>query len=175
MSRTSYNGFSPDQRTKAGGWAKRARARGELPPIGSECFCCTSTVRVAGHSEDYSEPYGPHIGAFDLCWQCHMMIHCRTRNPVRFAQYVDAIEVRRVNFAKLFTPDFDTFAYMMLNAAGLPMHAATPIVGEPEVKISDVGAGLYNPAVPGSVRRWAPEWKAKYWEQMTSPHPELQL
>src|SRR5262249_54122884 len=32
---------------------------------------------VEPHSEDYSAPFGDHIGAYGLCYRCHMMVHCR--------------------------------------------------------------------------------------------------
>lgn len=43
------------------------------------------------HSEDYSSPYGPHIGQFGLCYVCHMMIHCRFSAPEAWHRYCDLV------------------------------------------------------------------------------------
>lgn len=42
---------------------------------------------IQPHSEDYSEPYGPHIGQWGLCYWCHMLLHCRYRAPAVFHNY----------------------------------------------------------------------------------------
>ena len=74
MTRKSYNGFSAAQRNRAGRWlnAEYAAGRRTRP---TRCQACGTTEGVRGHSEDYSEPFGPHIGAFGLCHRCHLALH----------------------------------------------------------------------------------------------------
>lgn len=91
MARNPYNDFPPNARTKAGQWYRRQVASGLLV-VDDNCMTCGSPQRVNGHSEDYSSPYGPHIGAFDLCWFCHMMIHCRKRNLIAWDRYCEHVE-----------------------------------------------------------------------------------
>lgn len=70
-----YNGFTPSQRMKAFRWLKAQ----DREPV-EVCDACGSKANVNPHSEDYSEPFGDHIGAFALCYACHMMVHCRFKN-----------------------------------------------------------------------------------------------
>lgn len=84
----SYNGFSPKQRYKALKWFKEQISQGlrsEKPK------CCDICGQPHGflqfHSENYSEPFGDHIGEIGLCYICHMMIHCRFKNPLKWACY----------------------------------------------------------------------------------------
>lgn len=79
----SYNGFAPAQRVKALKWLNgEYRAGRRTRP--TSCEACGQTEGLfQAHSEDYSAPFGDHIGEHDLCYVCHMMIHCRfTANPV---------------------------------------------------------------------------------------------
>lgn len=87
----SYNGFEPEQRERALAWLKREYAAGRRtrPRI---CTPCGQTRGIIQHhSEDYSEPFGDHIGAFELCWLCHQMIHSRHRNPQGWDVYREVI------------------------------------------------------------------------------------
>lgn len=87
----SYNGFSPGQRQKAFDWYKAQLAGGgRVKP--SECEACGSTTDVNGHSEDYSEPFGDHIGQIALCFCCHMMVHNRFNNPSSWREYIMFVE-----------------------------------------------------------------------------------
>ena len=73
----SYNGFDPKQRMEAFRWLQDQIAQG-LREQPDTCQSCGQTLgRIMHHSEDYSKPFGPHIGAYIVCWRCHMMIHCR--------------------------------------------------------------------------------------------------
>ena len=97
----SYNGFSPAQRMKALGWLKKEYAAGRRePPIA--CDACGQTKGIIeAHSEDYSEPFGDHIGAYGFCFTCHMMLHCRFRAPDAWSAYCAA-----VNAGSTFPPFF---------------------------------------------------------------------
>ena len=84
----SYNGFTPQQRQKAYNWLKAQIAAKHREPASAPCDACGQPAgRFDHHSEDYSAPYGDHIGGFTLCYPCHMMIHCRHRDKARFSAY----------------------------------------------------------------------------------------
>jgi hypothetical protein len=52
------------------------------------CDACGQTEGpIDAHSEDYSEPFGDHIGEHALCYRCHMAIHTREKNPEAWAIY----------------------------------------------------------------------------------------
>jgi hypothetical protein len=73
----SYNGFSPAQRLRALAWLKGEYAAGRRRPP-TACDACGQTEGIIeAHSEDYSEPFGDHIGAYGLCYRCHMAVHTR--------------------------------------------------------------------------------------------------
>lgn len=56
------------------------------------CDACGQDAGVIQpHSENYSAPYGDHIGEHGLCFTCHMMIHCRFRSPAAWQAYRAAI------------------------------------------------------------------------------------
>lgn len=74
----SYNGFSATQRAAIGPYL-RERIRDGVVWHRPCCDACGSTEHVSGHSEDYSTPYGPHIGAYTLCRKCHNAVHNRGR------------------------------------------------------------------------------------------------
>lgn len=87
-----YNGFSSTQREEAYAWMKAEEAAGRLSSVVSRCCACGQTRgRLEKHSEDYSRPFGPHIGAFGLCVRCHMLIHLRFRRPEAWAKYIEAV------------------------------------------------------------------------------------
>lgn len=89
----SYNGFTPEQRQAAFNWLKVEIAEGRRQAIPDACQCCRQTKGLlCWHSEDYSFPYGDHIGEYALCFICHMMIHCRFKNRAKWIDYVHAIE-----------------------------------------------------------------------------------
>lgn len=118
MTRREYNGFSPAQREAASRWAMPLYASGErVWPI--VCQACGSTEHVAPHSEDYSTPYGDHIGAFALCRKCHYAVHTRFTHPDRFRLRCEAV-----------------LAGALPHQRGIPM---------PEDVLGDIDAGKYAP------------------------------
>jgi hypothetical protein len=111
-----YNGFSPRQRLDALRWfnAERAAGRRENP---SSCDACGQTEgHISGHSEDYSFPYGDHIGRFGVCYRCHMMIHCRFKNAEAWETYKAHLREGRV-FAPI-GRNFWLFRRQTLDAKG---------------------------------------------------------
>lgn len=101
----SYNGFTPEQRMKALYWLK-AQVKAGTRTAPTECMACGQKEGVIeAHSEDYSEPFGDHIGAYAFCYRCHMMIHCRFRSPEAWNSY--RLQVRNGTvFAACYTRNF---------------------------------------------------------------------
>jgi hypothetical protein len=88
---SDYNGFTGQQRTKALRWLNREYAAGRRvrPTV---CDGCGQTAGIIeAHSEDYSEPFGDHIGRFGFCYRCHMMLHNRLNAPEAWERYKAAI------------------------------------------------------------------------------------
>lgn len=126
----SYNGFSGAQRLRALAWAKKGYAAGTR----SRAMACDACGQAEGvldrHSEDYSEPFGPHIGAYGLCYCCHMMIHCRFRAPDPWRAYREAV-AGGATFPPFRSRDFPTFARLFLggtaaNAKGVSARFPEP-------------------------------------------------
>jgi len=89
----SYNGYEPKQRYAALAWLKKEWAKGTRQKTPTACDICTQTDGyLAYHSEDYSFPFGDHIGRFGLCYICHMMLHCRYKSVDVMAIYIKALE-----------------------------------------------------------------------------------
>lgn len=79
MARNPYNGFSAQVRVKAMRWARAQYDAGRKvrPTRCQVCMITADQGKVMAHSEDYSEPFGPHIGEYAVCYRCHMVIHVR--------------------------------------------------------------------------------------------------
>jgi hypothetical protein len=105
----SYNGFTPNQRMKAYKWLMEQYATGKrFKP--TKCDSCGITKGIIEpHSENYGEPFGNHIGYYGFCYRCHMILHCRFRNPEAFARYADEVYAGTV-FTPFYTRDFGTFS-----------------------------------------------------------------
>ena len=88
----SYNGFDAKQRYRALAYHKEQISLGNKPPKPECCHACGQTEGVlVWHSENYSEPFGDHIGEHGLCYVCHMMIHCRFRNPRAWRYHIGQV------------------------------------------------------------------------------------
>tara|TARA_R110001592_G_scaffold171235_1_gene409453 strand:+ start:18973 stop:19401 length:429 start_codon:yes stop_codon:yes gene_type:complete len=88
----SYNGFTANQRMKAFKWLMEKITRKEIPPKPDKCDVCGQTKgHIEYHSEDYSAPFGEHIGQFGLCYTCHLMIHCRKNSKSTWLDYIQSI------------------------------------------------------------------------------------
>lgn len=86
-----YQGFTHRQRMKALRWLNREYAAGRRTRP-TECDGCGQTEGIIeAHSEDYSEPFGDHIGGLGLCYRCHMALHCRLKAPEAWKLYRQAI------------------------------------------------------------------------------------
>lgn len=84
----SYNGYTPSERTRALKWFRARQAEGFKARHPDKCDMCGQTHgHLEWHSENYSEPFGEHIGEFGLCYMCHMMIHCRFKSSKAWNMY----------------------------------------------------------------------------------------
>jgi hypothetical protein len=96
MALKTYNGFDHDQRMKGYRWLQGEYAAGRRarPTV---CEACGQTEGpIDAHSEDYSAPFGDHIGRFGLCYRCHMAMHTRQKNPKAWAAYKHHVAVGRI-------------------------------------------------------------------------------
>lgn len=90
MALSWYNGFSPEQRDRSQHWLNAQFAAGLPRP--TRCQACGQEHgAIDYHTEDYSEPFGPHIHGFSLCYRCHIILHCRRRNPAAWDRYREAL------------------------------------------------------------------------------------
>ncbi len=110
-----YNGFSPRQRARALHWLNRQYAAGRRQRP-TKCDLCGQTEGlIEAHSEDYSEPFGAHIGAAAVCYRCHMALHCRHKAPEAWARYQADIAAG-VRFAPFLTRNWFAFRAQHLTA-----------------------------------------------------------
>ena len=106
----SYNGYTAAQRNKAQAWLNSQWRAGKLakPTV---CHACGQDQGVIdAHAEDYSEPFA--AGKTDqnhLCFQCHMMLHCRFRNLDKWRWYKEAV-ADGMTFEPYFKRDFGRFS-----------------------------------------------------------------
>jgi hypothetical protein len=82
-----YNGFSPDERLAKGTAAVEHML--QLLTRAAFCIACGGdSGPVDLHAEDYSQPiYWEPRWRLPLCYRCHMIVHCRHRNPQGFDAY----------------------------------------------------------------------------------------
>jgi hypothetical protein len=64
------------------------------------------------HSEDYSSPFGKHIGAYQFCYRTHMMIHCRFKSPDAWSAFLRVLR-KGGCYRPLFTRDFGAVRSML--------------------------------------------------------------
>lgn len=125
-----YNGFTPYERAKAAEWLKEQIAAGHRTCPEPPCDVCGQQKGFFQlHSEDYSAPYGDHIGQHNLCYPCHMVIHCRHRSREVFEHYRD--KVRQGSHLKypFLSPHWPNFKARILVLHDLLMQDWEP--GEP--------------------------------------------
>lgn len=111
----TYNGFDHAQRMAGFRWlnGEYAAGRRTKPTV---CEVCGQTEGpITAHSEDYSMPFGDHIGRHGLCYRCHMMIHCRFKAPQAWDTYK-----RHIRDGRIFVPvsNFKVFCAQTLTAMG---------------------------------------------------------
>lgn len=83
-----YNGFTGTERTAAGR-VKRAAQKIGAYPYPTRCEACGQSEGVMhSHNEDYADPFD----AYEICYNCHMMLHCRFNNVFKWRRYLDALK-----------------------------------------------------------------------------------
>lgn len=149
----SYNGFTQQQRSKAGAWIRSQIKQGLRIPATVCCGCGQSAGVIDNHAEDYSEPFGDHLFRFPMCYACHMMIHCRFRSSGAWRTYVEHVEsgeLLRVPFMKR---DWGRLTQLLdgpLPADFMLRDSAHP-APEPEV-LTRIDAGEFAPG--GMIPPW---------------------
>jgi len=123
MARNPYNGFTPEQRTAGGNWYRTRKRNGIIPTPTTCKVCHRHGGTVNGHSEDYSAPYGPHIGEHHLCYPCHMAVHARFKHPEPFRRYATQMREGRQH------PDTNNYSNWI--APFLATRYTPPIVNPP--------------------------------------------
>ncbi len=89
----SYNGYTPQQRNKAQRWLNVQWKNGQLDRPKKCCSCSQEDGIIDAHAEDYSEPFCEgKTDQFHLCYICHMMVHCRHKNPVAWGVYIKSLQ-----------------------------------------------------------------------------------
>lgn len=81
-----YNGFSGLQRVRTwelGSWLRRRKKLF----LGNACDLCGHDRRLGGHSENYADVER----ALTLCSGCHLTIHLRFKQPVRWRKALDRL------------------------------------------------------------------------------------
>ena len=151
----SYNSFTPAQRAKAGQYRKRMIAEGRIPPWPDLCRACGQTEgSMCYHTEDYSEPHGPHIVAFEICYACHMMIHCRHRSFDNWNAYADGCAAGNT-YPAVHRYNFKEFASLYLRRAGIPEPIRND--GVSRRLLHEIAASVYNPNRNPAMARYAPD------------------
>ena len=96
MALKTYNGFDHDQRMRGLNWLRAEYAAGRRTrPLVCDA-CGQDEGPIEAHSEDYSSPFGDHIGQHGLCYRCHMMIHCRFKNAEAWETYKSHIRLGHI-------------------------------------------------------------------------------
>ena len=138
-----YNGYSPQERERAGRAIARARARGELQP-GSACMLCGDpSATLDLHSEDYSEPYRfMPPAAYWVCLACHRShLHKRFEKPEAWTAFL--AHVRRGGYAS---------------------DLRTPAIKR-EVKAFEAAHATNQPAALAAIRPFQP--REPWWERLS--------
>ena len=99
---------------KAFRWLQVEIAAGRRAKHASCDACGQSKGILDMHSEDYSAPYGDHIGAFTFCYRCHMMIHMRFRKQFAFEHYAQFIAEGK-RYSGMDGRNFNLFCQQMLS------------------------------------------------------------
>jgi len=137
-----YNGFTADQRNRSYAWLKAQWAAGLLPRPSRCCACGQDRGIIDAHAEDYSEPFGPHLLDYPLCFICHMMVHCRFKAKGAWNRYRAAI-AQGYRFPAFFTRNFPAFTKLYLGDE-LPPHVAV-ITERRSFPLDDIDSGAILP------------------------------
>ena len=125
-----YNGFTPQQRQEAFNWLKE-----QNKPKPTICEACGQEWGlIEPHSEDYSKPFGEHIGKYGLCYICHSMIHCRFRAREEWLNYIENVEKKGLIYVNPYYRNWLDFRTRFL------MRTKEPLI----MKYRDLNAEKYD-------------------------------
>jgi hypothetical protein len=132
----SYNGFSPQQRERAQRWLREEWTSGRLARPTVCCACGQDRGVIDAHAEDYSEPFAAgKTDEFHLCFTCHMMVHCRHRNPMAWHRYRATI-ASGARFAPAIKRSFGIFASEQLSSPeGFARAICSTVSGQPPARL----------------------------------------
>lgn len=112
------------------------------------CQACGQTEGVLEwHSENYSQPYGDHIGQFGWCYFCHMLIHCRFKAEERWGQYARAI-ANGWRFAPSIARDFGRVTRFLADRRAEKPKRVAPTGS---TLLLHIAAGMYRPPPPVAI------------------------
>jgi hypothetical protein len=92
----TYNGFDHYQRMKGYRWLQGEYAAGRRARPTVCDACGQDEGPIEAHSENYSAPFGDHIGEHGLCYRCHMAIHTRFNNREAWEAYKHHVALGRI-------------------------------------------------------------------------------
>lgn len=167
----NYNGFTPGQRMKAFRWLLAKYAAGRRTPPTMCDACLTDEGLIQPHSEDYSEPFGDHIGRYGLCYRCHMILHNRFSAPTAFEEYAEALAAGR-RYPPIYDQNWGIFCrdhrgrrrIQATIAVGYPLPGFDALLAEgasstinaeqltKSARVTDPRAGVITPASPKNRR-----------------------
>lgn len=148
-----YNGFSATQRTRAGNFKRAAQKSGDYPTP-SVCESCGQTSGVLhSHNEDYTNP----LDAYDTCYICHMMIHCRFNSIFHWREYV-----KLLHDGAIFHPisGWDGFKARFLSTVALEPDAYGPPRMHVWLRVLPVD---HRPTAPPEFPDWA---RSAHWRHL---------
>lgn len=142
----SYNGFSALEIKAAFLWWLRECAKGRRTPP-TECMACGQDEGIIEpHTEDYSKPFGAHIGRFGLCLRCRWFTLSRFKHPDEWQDYCAMIRfgyrfepLRRRNFR-----EFIRHVYSNGTRVACTRHRRPT-----RFILEELGAGLFDPRRAG--------------------------
>jgi hypothetical protein len=115
-----YNGFTEAQRNEAQKWLNNQWDSGAMERPHTCCACGQTEGVMDAHAEDYSKPYEQgKTDQYHLCFTCHMMVHCRKREPIKWKAYKEAV-LDGVRYAPHYTRNWIRFKSEMLDGAYKP-------------------------------------------------------
>lgn len=111
--------------------AEQAAGRRQRPSV---CDACGQDKGIVdNHSEDYSEPFGDHIGRFSLCFTCHAHVHTRDKCPGAWGRYKRLVS-EGFRFQPSYRRDWPRFASNFLRRAPKLQAALVEAVGPPPAR-----------------------------------------
>jgi hypothetical protein len=158
----SYNGFSEAARNRVGNWQNEQYRTGKHPRPDRCCACGVTQGRFVHHCEDYSEPYGPHIWQFPMCYRCHSILHRRFSKPETWNMYRTWLRETHACAKSLAT--WDTFMYRAtVKQTSLPLRTCKcTLPARGKTVLDEIEAGLYLPPKKTKTKKPVPFYTSEF-------------